>query len=178
MDWFEKLNDYFPDHELKDPDQLQSLLQSSPYYHKEETEEYLILYAEFSTFIFIDYLLVTGKKRGAGIGSKLLERFKKKGKMIILEAEPVDADDPATAKRMNFYKKNGFQKADRIRYTREDDSGEEFQMNILYWPAEDTDQEMIMDKMRKACREIHNFHAHRFYGRKLADPDEALEWKH
>jgi GNAT superfamily N-acetyltransferase len=177
MHYYEKLNDYFPEHEMKDPRQLKALLESSPYYHKEETADYLVLYAEFPTFIFIDYFLVTAKTRGKGIGSKVLDQFKQKGKMILLEAEPVNANDEDTQKRMRFYLKNGFMKADHIRYTREDESGETFEMKILYWPPFEEDQAVIMEKMKKACSEIHNFHSQRYYGRTLADPDEALEWK-
>ncbi|CAM3421420.1 GNAT family N-acetyltransferase [Marinicrinis lubricantis] len=178
MQWYEKLNNYFPEHEMKDPGQLQALLEASPYYHKEETEDYLILYAEFPSFLFIDYLLVTSQNRGKGIGSKLLDRFKQKGKMILLEAEPADAEDQDTVKRMNFYLKNGFKKADRIMYTREDGDGETFEMNILYWQPYEEDQSIVMEKMKKACSEIHNFHSHKYYGRTLADPKKALEWKH
>ncbi|MBP1156688.1 MULTISPECIES: GNAT family N-acetyltransferase [unclassified Paenibacillus] len=178
MQWYEKLNDYFPEHEMKDPGQLKTLLETSPYYHKEETADYLVLFAEFPTFIFIDYFLVNSKNRGRGIGSKLLDQFKQKGKLILLEAEPIDVDDEDTQKRMKFYLRNGFKKADRIRYTREDENGQSFEMNILYWPPFEEDQTVIMEKMRKACSEIHNFHSLRFYGRKLADPDETLEWKH
>ncbi|XEC95133.1 GNAT family N-acetyltransferase [Paenibacillus tarimensis] len=177
MQWYEKLNDYFPEHEMKNRGQLKALLETYPYYHKEETSEYIVLYAEFPTFIFIDYLLVTSRERGKGIGSKVLDRFKQKEKMILLEAEPVDASDEDTGKRMKFYLKNGFKKADRIRYTREDAQGETFEMNILYWPPFEEDQTVIMEKMRKACSEIHNFHSQRYYGRTLADPDESLEWK-
>lgn len=177
MQWFERLNDYFPDHEMKHPEQLKALLESYPYYHKEETDDYIALFADFPTFIFIDYLLVSAKNRGSGIGSKVIQQFKQKGKMIILEAEPLDENDENTQKRMNFYMKNGFKKADQIRYTREDDSGQSFEMKILYWSPSEEDQEIIMDKMRKACTEIHNFQSQKHYGRIVADPDESLEWK-
>lgn len=178
MEWYDKLTDYFPDHEMKDPGQLKALLETYPYYHKEETTDYLVLYAEFPTFIFIDYLLVISNNRGRGIGTKVLNQFKHKRKIILLEAEPMDANDEDTQKRMKFYMKNGFKKADRIRYTWEDDNGQSFEMKILYWSPHEEDQFEIMEKMRKACSEIHNFHSQRYYGRTLADPDETLEWKH
>jgi hypothetical protein len=48
MEWFERLNEYFPEHEMKDPRHIQA---DKDVYHKEETDEYIMLYAEFPTFI-------------------------------------------------------------------------------------------------------------------------------
>jgi GNAT superfamily N-acetyltransferase len=176
MDWYEKLNDYFPEHEMKNSQQLKELLEHNSYYHKEENDDFIVLYAEFPSFIFIDYLLVTSKTRGKGIGTKVLDSFKHKEKIIILEAEPFDADDADTQRRLNFYLKNGFKKADHIQYTREDDKGEPFEMKVLYWPPYEEDQQVILDKMKRACAEIHNFRAQRHYGRLLANPEEVLQW--
>ena len=177
MDWYEKLNDYFPEHEMKNQQQLQALITENEMYHKEQTEDYIVLYAEFPDFIFLDYLLVISKARGKGIGSKLLDRFKEKGKIMLLEAEPERNEDPDSRRRMSFYLKNGFKKADRIQYQREDDEGQTFIMNILYWPARELSQQKIMDTMIKACREVHNYRSKDYYGRILADPDKALQWK-
>ncbi|MCC0567332.1 GNAT family N-acetyltransferase [Brevibacillus borstelensis] len=178
MEWYERLSEYFPEQEMKDPRQLQALIENKDVYHKEETEDYLLLYAEFPTFLFIDYLLINPETRGKGIGTKLLNRLKEKGKTIILEVEPIDREDEDTWKRVNFYRKNGFVKADRIQYRREDDSGETYEMKIYYWsPDQDEPQEVILEKMAKACQEIHNFRAKRYYGRDVADPDEVLDLK-
>ncbi|MDT9726067.1 GNAT family N-acetyltransferase [Xylanibacillus composti] len=176
-DWYQKLNDYFPAHEMKHPEQLEALVKTHPNYHKEETDEYIVLYAEFPTFVFIDYLLVTSRQRGKGIGTQVLDKLKQKKKLIILEAEPLDEEDKDTQRRMKFYLRNGFRKADRIVYTRQDDDGETYEMKVLYWPPFEENQKVIMDKMKKACREIHNFRADRYYGRPLADPDESLRLK-
>lgn len=178
MEWYEKLNDYFPEHEMKDQNQLQDLIEEKDAYHLDETDNYVILYAEFPTFIFIDYLLVTSQSRGQGIGTKVLDRMKRKGKIILLEAEPKDQENEDTRKRLAFYYKNGFQKADQIRYVREDDQGLPYPMHILYWSPTAMSQEIIMSKMEKACEEIHNFRAKKYYGRLLADPDKVLSWKH
>jgi predicted GNAT superfamily acetyltransferase len=178
MDWYEKLNDYFPEHEMKDKQQLEDLISQKEVYHKEESSDHIVLYAEFTSFIFIDYLLVTSNERGKGIGSKILLDFKQKGKLILLEAEPKSPKDQDTAKRLAFYMKNGFKKADQIEYMREDEQGKTHRMNILYWSPSEHSQEIIMDKMKKACQEIHNFHSRKYYGRLLADPKQALNWKH
>jgi GNAT superfamily N-acetyltransferase len=175
MEWFERLADYFPEHEMKDPRQLYDLIEDKDIYHKEETDEYIVMYAEFPTFIFIDYLLVNPATRGKGVGTKLLNRFKEKEKTIIVEVEPIDHEDEDTKKREAFYRKNGFVKADRIQYRRKDEDGKPYEMNIFYWSPEDLPQKVIMDKMAKACEEIHNFRSKKYYGRKLADPDEVLK---
>lgn len=178
MEWYERLNEYFPDQEMKDPRQLQALIEDTDVYHKEETDDFIMLYAEFPTFLFIDYLLINPETRGRGIGTKVLTKLKQKGKPILLEVEPVDREDEDTVKRVNFYRKNGFVKADRIQYRREDQSGEPYEMSIYYWsPEENVSQEAILEKMAHACEEIHNFRSKRYYGRIVADPDEVLELK-
>ncbi len=174
--WFERLAAYFPEHELKDPRQMQDLLSHHTAYRKIETPEYLVTYAEYPDFIFIDYLLVDAKTRGKGIGSKLLSWFKRKGKPIILEVEPPDADDKDTLRRIRFYEKNGFERADNIVYTRSDEDGETFTMNIYYWHPDLVSEQKVMFDMAKVCREIHNFRAMKYYGRLLADPEEVLDW--
>lgn len=177
MQWYERLNDYFPEHEMKHIGQFHALIEDKDVYHKEETEDYLLLYAEFPTFLFIDYLLIHPDTRGKGVGTKVLNQLKQKGKTILLEVEPVDREDEETVKRANFYLKNGFEKADRIQYRREDDQGEPYEMKVYYWsPEKNEPQERILDKMAKACEEIHNFRSHRFYGREVANPDEVLTW--
>lgn len=105
MEWYEKLHDYFPEHEMKDPHQLVDLLEETDVYHIKETDSYIVLYAEFTTFIFIDYLLVTPHSRSRGIGSRVLNSLKTKGKMILLEAEPNDPDNEDTRRRLAFTKR-------------------------------------------------------------------------
>ena len=141
-----------------------------------ETPEYLATYAEYPNFIFIDYLLVDAKTRGKGIGSKVLSWFKRKDKPIILEVEPPDAEDKDTIRRIRFYEKNGFHRAGNIVYTRSDEDGEPFTMDIYYWHPDLVSERQVMLDMAKVCREIHNFRALKYYGRLLADPEEVLDW--
>ncbi|MED1792742.1 GNAT family N-acetyltransferase [Brevibacillus nitrificans] len=178
MQWYERLNEYFPEHEMKDPGQFRALIEDKDVYHKEETEDYLLLYAEFEDFLFIDYLLIHPNTRGKGIGTKVLNKLKEKGKTILLEVEPVDEQDEDTVRRARFYDKNGFVEADRIKYEREDQNGEPYEMIVYYWSPDGVPQKEILENMAKACREIHNFRSHRFYGREVANPDEVLTWKH
>ncbi|WP_028612839.1 GNAT family N-acetyltransferase [Paenibacillus harenae] len=177
MEWYGKLNDYFPEHEMKNPQQLKELIEEHDYYHKEETDDYVMLYADFPDFIFIDYLLVTSNTRGKGFGTKILDKLKEQGKMILLEAEPALPKDSDSKRRLQFYERNGFKKADLIRYTRRDEQDEPYSMHILYWSPAGMPQAIVKEMMELACDEIHNFRARRHYGRQLVDLDEALEWK-
>ncbi|MCA0758650.1 GNAT family N-acetyltransferase [Paenibacillus sp. N4] len=177
MEWYEKLNDYFPEHEMKHPQQLKELIEENEFYHKEETDDYIMLYADFPTFVFIDYLLVTSNTRGKGMGTKILDRLKARGKLIILEAEPVMPKDSDSERRLTFYYRNGFKKADLIRYTRRDEQDEPYTMHVLYWSPAGIPQAIVLEKMELACDEIHNFRSKRHYGRQLVDLDEALDWK-
>jgi GNAT superfamily N-acetyltransferase len=178
MNWYDKLNRYFPEQEMKTKEHLNDLIEDKDVYHKEETEDYIVLYAEFPEFIFIDYLLVTSTRRGKGIGTGILNRFKAKGKMILLEAEQPDIDDVDTEKRMAFYMRNGFLNANRILYEREDQEGESYSMNILYWPGpvKENSQQIIMGRMTEACRVIHNYRSRHYYGREVANPEKVLRW--
>lgn len=179
MNWYSKLNNYFPEHEMKAPEQLQGLIEDKDIYHKDEDENHLVLYAEFPSFVFIDYLLVTGKVRGRGIGTQLLNRYKAKGKLIILEAEPPDLEDADTGRRMQFYERNGFHHADQIIYERQDEQGNPYQMHILYWYPEEErfSQQQVMEHMALACKEIHNFRAKRYYGKQVVVPEDVLSWQ-
>lgn len=175
--WYEKLNSYFPDHEMKDRRQLSALLENSEYYKKESTDEYVLLYAEFPDFIFMDYLWVNPESRGQGIGGKIISRMKEKEKLIILEAEPKDINESDTVKRLRFYDKHGFCHADRIEYVREDEEGSLYEMNILYWAPEGCHQKVVLPKMRKAFEEVHAFEAEKYYDHDIGDPEDVLEWK-
>lgn len=176
MDWYDKLSTYFPDHEMKPAQQMTELAQHHEAYRIHETEDHVVTYAEFKDFLFIDYLLVNPNTRGKGIGGKLLETFKQKGKPIILEVEPADSDESDTVKRVKFYERHGFKKAEHIEYTRSDDDGTPYTMDIYYWPPEGIQEQTILRNMATVCREIHNFRSLKYYGRLIADPDEVLNW--
>lgn len=79
MNWYEKLSEYFPIEEMKSKAHMEALLkEQSDVYHKEEGQYHVLMYAEFDSFIFIDYLFVSKKSRGQGLGSKLIGRLKRK----------------------------------------------------------------------------------------------------
>lgn len=109
MDWYQKLSEYFPIEEMKSREHMERLLrEKGDIYHKDEGKYHVLMYAEFPTFVFIDYIWVSPKSRGKGIGNQLMEKLKTKNKPIILEVEPIDYDDSDTEKRLRFYKKEEF----------------------------------------------------------------------
>ncbi|WAH38806.1 GNAT family N-acetyltransferase [Alicyclobacillus dauci] len=175
--WYERLENYFPEEELKSVGQMKDLLEDQVAYRKEQTDEYLLMYAEFEDFLFIDYLLVNPKTRGSGIGTKLMNRLKARDKTLLAEVEPASPEDIDTEKRVRFYVKNGFKRADNIEYTRETDDGKTFSMDIYYWSPDRISEEKVLSQMEIVCDEIHNFRARKHYGRIPADPDEVLKWK-
>src|SRR5699024_10374684 len=104
MNWYEKLNEYFPVEEMKSKAHMEMLLkEKGDVYYKDESPGHVLIYAEFTYFIFIDYIMVYDKTRGQEIGSQLIEKLKRKNKPIILEVVPVNYDDTDTEKRLHFY---------------------------------------------------------------------------
>ncbi len=61
---------------------------------------------EYADFIFLEHLAVDENCRSNGIGTKFLTELKKRGKAIILEAEPPLTD--LSKRRIEFYRRNGF----------------------------------------------------------------------
>src|SRR5699024_11769784 len=125
-------------------------------YYKDESPDHLRMYAEFDSFIFIDYVWVSPETRGQGIGHKLIEKLKQKNKPIILEVEPIDYDDSDTEKRLRFYEREGFTHAQSIGYTRRSlATNENTSMEILYWSPKNESEEEIYEQMKKIYEEIH-----------------------
>ena len=173
--YYSRLNEYFPAVEMKHPLHLESLLESEPYYHKQETDDYLLLYARFPKFIFVDYLLVSSTTRGSGVGSRVVKGLQKDGHPILLEVEKVSDDDPDTASRLRFYERHGFRHVEGLRYRRQDDDGNPFEMDILAWSPDDPiTSAQAYQWMQDVCRKVHNHKAVEFYDALPADPDEVL----
>jgi GNAT superfamily N-acetyltransferase len=174
--YYRRLNDYFPSEEMKHPQQLQELVEDQPYYHKLETDDYLLLYAEFSDCLFVDYLLVDSSIRGKGIGSKVLRKLQQRKLPIILEVEESDPSQPDTIARRRFYGRHGFKFSPGVQYRRKDKQGVPFQMDILYWSPVDApiSDKKVLHMMSKVCRAVHNHNAMAYYDRLPADPERVL----
>lgn len=176
MHWYEKLNQYFPIEEMKSREHMETLLKErSDIYHKDEGRYHVLMYAELKDFIFVDYLFVSKDARGQGLGHKLLEKLKQKGKPIILEVEPVNYEDSDTEKRLRFYKRNGFEHAQSIGYERRSLATNEMnKMEILYWAPNNESEEVIFEAMKKTYNLIHTYKDQQFYGESYQPVDEVL----
>ncbi|MEH7549653.1 acetyltransferase (GNAT) family protein [Neobacillus bataviensis] len=176
MHWYEKLNQYFPIEEMKSKEHMETLMKErSEIYHKDEGPNHVLMYVELDNFIFIDYLFVSKNARGQGLGHKLMEKMKHRGKPIILEVEPVNYGDSDTAKRLRFYKREGFEHAESIGYARRSLATNEInKMEILYWAPNNESEEMIFDAMKKTYNLIHTYKDKRFYGESYQPVEEVL----
>lgn len=178
MDWYEKLSEYFPTEEMKSKEHMEVLLrEKEDVYHKDEGPYHVLMYAEFDTFIFIDYIWVSGESRGQGIGHKLIEKLKKKEKPIVLEVEPINYHDSDTGKRLNFYQKEKFSHAASIGYNRRSlATNEETPLEILYWSPMNDSEETIYEKMKKMYEDIHTYKDKEIYGESYQPVDEVLQF--
>jgi ribosomal protein S18 acetylase RimI-like enzyme len=176
MHWYEKLNQYFPVEEMKSREHMETLLEErSEIYHKDEGPNHVLMYVELDNFVFIDYLFVSNNARGQGLGHKLMEKMKQKGKPIILEVEPVNYEDSDTEKRLRFYKREGFEHAQSIGYRRRSLATKEItEMEILYWAPNDESEEMIYEAMKKTYDMIHTYKDKHFYGESYQPVKEVL----
>lgn len=172
MDWYERLSQYFPVEEMKSREHLELLLREKGHvYKKDEGEHHVLMYVEFPDFIFVDYLLVAKEARGQGLGRRLIQELKRKGKPIILEVEPVAREDRDTEKRLRFYKREGFRRARSIGYRpRSLATGKVSPLHILYWSPHWESEQSIYRKMCRTYEEIHTYKGDQVYG----EPGEPL----
>ncbi|ASK60800.1 GNAT family N-acetyltransferase [Virgibacillus phasianinus] len=178
MNWYEKLNKYFPVEEMKSKEHMDMLLEEKgDVYYKDESPDHVLMFAEFDTFIFIDYVWVSTETRGQGTGHKIMEKLKEKGKPIILEVEPVDYDDTDTEKRLRFYHREGFTHAKSIGYNRRSlATNEETPMEILYWSPNDDSEDVIYEKMKHMYDNIHTYKDEEIYGKAYQPVEEVLSY--
>jgi GNAT superfamily N-acetyltransferase len=176
MNWYDKLNQYFPIEEMKSKEHMELLLdEKSDIYHKDEGKYHVLMYVELPNFVFIDYLFVSKEARGQGLGHKLIEMLKEKGKAILLEVEPVDYEDTDTEKRQRFYKREGFKHAASIGYRRRSLATNKVnEMEILFWAPHDESEETIYENMKKTYNEIHTYKDTELYGKAYQPANEVL----
>ncbi|MFD1851366.1 GNAT family N-acetyltransferase [Oceanobacillus bengalensis] len=179
MSWYEKLKTYFPVSEMKSKEQLETLLtEKGELYVKNEGEYHIVLYADFSSFLFVDFLLVSRESRGKGIGHQVMEKLKAKNKPIILEVEPINKEDQDTEKRLRFYKREGFKHALPIMYQFQSlVVNEETEMEILYWADDEINEMMIYENMKKVYNQIHAYKAEELYGYPPKQVSEVIRFE-
>ncbi|MGM8364382.1 GNAT family N-acetyltransferase [Virgibacillus sp. W0181] len=179
MNWYEKLSEYFPVEEMKSKAHMEILLkEKGDVYHKDEGPHHVLMYAEFDQFLFIDYLWVSSESRGQGIGRQLIEKLKKKNKVIILEVEPVDYEDTDTKKRLHFYQREDFKHASSIGYTRRSLATEkDTPLEILYWSPKDHSEDAIYEQLKQTYIDIHTYKDMEVYGKRYQTVDDVLTKK-
>ncbi|PYZ93502.1 GNAT family N-acetyltransferase [Salipaludibacillus keqinensis] len=179
MNWYEKLSQYFPVEEMKSKEHMELLLKDKgSVYKKDDSPLHVLMYVEMEDFTFIDYLFVSKKARGQGLGKKLLNKLKEKEKPIILEVEPVDYDDTDTEKRQRFYRREGFKHAKSIGYSRRSlDTGKVNEMEILYWSPTDESEESIYQKMCHTYENIHTYKDEELYGESYDTVEKVLTYE-
>jgi hypothetical protein len=181
MSWYQKLCEYFPKEEMKSEEHINMLLNHGKKdYFLDEGKSHILLYAERENFIFVDYLYVMSNSRGNGTGKKVLEKLKLKGKLIFLEVEPADEAEEDTARRLRFYKREGFKHANTVSYIKNSlATNEDVELELLYWspePNADMDQE-VLRAMQEVYRELHTYKDEQLYGGKYRPTEKALKIK-
>lgn len=178
LNWYEKLNEYFPVEEMKSRQHMDILLdEKGDVYYKDEGQYHVMMYAEFETFIFIDYLWVSSKSRGQGLGHKLIKKLKNSEKPIILEVEPVDYEDSDTEKRLRFYKREEFTHAQSIGYNRKSlATNENTPLEVLYWAPNEESETIIFKQMKKMYETIHTYKDKELYGKSYQPVEEVLNY--
>ncbi len=176
LNWFDKLQEYFPIEEMKSKEHMELLLvEKGDVYFKDEGQDHILMYAEFKGFIFIDYLYVSPDSRGKGIGHQLIEKLKKREKPIILEVEPVDYEETDSLKRLNFYQRESFKHAKSIGYNRRSlATNEDSRLEILYWSPGDKNEAEIYQQMRQMYQDIHTYKDEQLYGQAYQSAEEVL----
>lgn len=176
MNWYDKLNAYFPNKEMKSKEQFSALLNEENIYFKDEGPYHIAMYAEFEEFVFIDYLWVSKEARGKGIGRKVIEKFKAKGKTVILEVEPINEKDPDTSGRLKFYDKLGFKFVKTFRYVYQvSEKDAQTELDIMYYAPSTMNEEKIYDYMRRVHENIHTYKEKEFYGIESQKAEEVLK---
>ena len=179
MHWYEKLSQYFPIEEMKSREHMEGLLRDQgDIYHKDEGPHHVLMYVEVEDFIFVDYVLVAKEARGQGLGRKLLDKLKERGKPIILEVEPLDYEDTNTVKRRRFYAREGFRHAETIAYRRRSLATEEVvDLEILYWtPDPALPESALLEPLRLTYERIHTYRDRHFYGASYAPVEEVVKY--
>ena len=179
MSWYEKLSKYFPIEEMKSKEHMELLLkEKAEIYHKDEGENHVIMYVETDDFVFVDYLFVSKKARGQGLGKQLLEKLKAKEKPIILEVEPIDYEETDTVKRNRFYAREGFTHAQSVGYRKKSLATNKVnELEILYWSPTDESEHSIYEKMKHTYENIHTYKDQDLYGQSYDDVDQAVTFK-
>ena len=121
-DIFQDMLEQFPPEEMKSFEEfeklfLKNILNLDILFLDEEIVGYVIYYK--SKFLWIDYIAVVKKFHSKGFGSRILNLFFEKYKLLkgcYFEVEKENIDDINTSRRINFYKNLGCTELDFVYY--------------------------------------------------------------
>jgi GNAT superfamily N-acetyltransferase len=115
--WYQDLARYFPPEEMRSERHFEWLIDNRPdIYRVEATESHLLLTLDYPDVTFIDYLYVYPAYRGSGVGTRVLQSLKAKGKAVLLEIEPEAPDDPESVRRRRFYDRQAFRQVESLSF--------------------------------------------------------------
>lgn len=176
MNWYEKLNQYFPIEEMKSKEHIEILLTDKQEIYKKmkDLTMFYYMWKGMSLFSLITYLFP--RNQGAGVRKKTDSKVAKRQKTILLEVEPVQEHDDDTLKRLRFYKREGFKHASSISYSRKSlATKEDTPMEILYWPSDSSiEDEDVFNFMKEIYSEIHTYKDNHLYGKSYQNVEDVL----
>lgn len=109
----------------------------------------LITFWEFDHFVYIEHFATVHHVRGMGLGTKTLDFVKSKfSKPIVLEIEMPESS-PIAARRMEFYRRNGFKPLWDFNYIQPPYSPELPSMQLLLMSTGEVDPRHISDTLHR-----------------------------
>ncbi len=63
----------------------------------------------FDDFIYVEHFAIDEALRGFNLGARVLSKLRKTHKTIVLEVEMPSDNNPVAARRIDFYRRNGFE---------------------------------------------------------------------
>ncbi len=110
---FAIMDEAFPNSEMRTYERQRALLSDPTYrmYACRDASGRLVAFLaawEFPFFRFVEHIAVSATQRGAGLGGRLMEAYKKRSDLrIVLEVEP--PENEIAQRRIGFYQRHGFQ---------------------------------------------------------------------
>ena len=109
----------------------------------------LIIYWEFDDFVYIEHFATLHHLRGAGIGSKTIDIMKSKfAKPIVLEIEMPESS-PMAARRLDFYRRNGFSPIWDFKYIQPPYSPELPSIRLLLMSTGEVDAPQVAETLHR-----------------------------
>ena len=152
----------FPPQERRDIDQLKHLIENQSNMHFNaiiESDELcgLFIYWDFDTFIYIEHFAIFPEKRNRKIGEKVLSFIAlNQPKYCILEAEP--ALDEISTRRVNYYKRNGYEILDKeyIQPSYSSDPSDDMPLWIMGYPKT-IQPELLNEYIKTIKKEVYSY---------------------